>query len=232
MAGTNQSGQRIDIHYAVIAYPGGGNVSQGHGTINDITAVTSHEMAEAVTDPNVNYKALGWYDDTFNHGQGAEIGDISQNSLATVKNPANGASYLVQLSVGINDQVLPLVTTPPVVTPPVVTPPVVTPPVTTPVTPTLPLTPSSNHVSAGQSLTLTITVSSGSGSTGAVKLYDGNVYIGSTTVGANGKSVVTLVTGRSSSGVHKITARFNDQTSSFNLTIDPVLQPRHLPWWL
>src|SRR5207249_4270161 len=62
-----------DIRYAVIAYPGGSiPLSSGTATnaslswlssLNDMTEVTSHELAEAVTDPNVNYKTLGWYDD-------------------------------------------------------------------------------------------------------------------------------------------------------------------------
>src|SRR5262249_48408537 len=34
----------------------------------------SHEIAEAATDPNVNYRALGWYDDY----KGGEIGDINR----------------------------------------------------------------------------------------------------------------------------------------------------------
>jgi len=27
-----------------------------------LTAVSSHEIAEAITDPDVNYKTLGWYE--------------------------------------------------------------------------------------------------------------------------------------------------------------------------
>src|SRR5947209_2523441 len=52
------------IRYAVIAYPGGTvrNSSLGTGTQDQLTAVTSHELAEAVTDPDVNYRQLGWYD--------------------------------------------------------------------------------------------------------------------------------------------------------------------------
>jgi hypothetical protein len=37
-----------------------------------MTLTASHEIAEAATDPNVGYGALGWYDDYYN----AEIGDI------------------------------------------------------------------------------------------------------------------------------------------------------------
>ncbi len=49
--------------------------------IDEMTAVTSHEMAEAVTDPNVNYKTLGWYDLANN----VEIGDLT-GSVADVPN--------------------------------------------------------------------------------------------------------------------------------------------------
>lgn len=74
-AGRDASGRSADMHYAVIAYPGGYNPtasSQGFKTnFDQLTAVASHELAEAVTDPNVNYKKLGWYDD-----QKGEIGDI------------------------------------------------------------------------------------------------------------------------------------------------------------
>ena len=37
-----------------------------------MSLVASHEIAEAATDPNVGYRALGWYDDYKN----GEIGDI------------------------------------------------------------------------------------------------------------------------------------------------------------
>ena len=50
-------------------------------------------MAEAVTDPDVNYKTLGWYDDRLN----GEIGDLTSRETRL-----NG--YLVQNLVGKNDQ--------------------------------------------------------------------------------------------------------------------------------
>src|SRR5438874_2339630 len=52
-------------------------------------------MAEAVTDPDVNYKSLGWYDDANN----IEIGDILNESAADVpgNNTRLGANgYLTQ----------------------------------------------------------------------------------------------------------------------------------------
>src|SRR5439155_7012095 len=52
------------VRYAVVAYPGGSvrNSSLGTSTIDQLTAVASHELAEAVTDPDVNFGRLGWYD--------------------------------------------------------------------------------------------------------------------------------------------------------------------------
>jgi hypothetical protein len=62
-AGTNAYGNSADIHYAVIAYPGGsvGNASLWWtSALGQLTEVTSHELAESVTDPNVDYKSLTW----------------------------------------------------------------------------------------------------------------------------------------------------------------------------
>jgi hypothetical protein len=74
-AGRTASGYGADIHYAVIAYAGGYNATfPGLTTFGSITLTTSHEIAEAATDPNVNYRALGWYDDY----NGGEIGDINR----------------------------------------------------------------------------------------------------------------------------------------------------------
>lgn len=78
-AGTDANGNPADIRYAVISYPGGsvGNVKLSWLTTNDqLTKVTSHELAEAVTDPDVNYQALGWYDDGAKEG---EIGDLAHS---------------------------------------------------------------------------------------------------------------------------------------------------------
>src|SRR5205823_11135113 len=101
-AGKTATGQAIDIHYAVMAYPGSPNptyTSQGFASsFNQLTSVSSHEIAEAVTDPNVNYKALGWYDDTNN----GEIGD-----LTNVQTTLNG--YQVQEVVNKNDQPMAIV---------------------------------------------------------------------------------------------------------------------------
>jgi hypothetical protein len=104
--GHDAAGHALDIHYAVIAYPGTPNPtagSQGFATnLDQLTAVSSHELAEAVTDPNVNYKQLGWYDDQLN----GEIGDLTRKTIEL-----NG--FLVQEVVNRNDQPIdPTVTNP------------------------------------------------------------------------------------------------------------------------
>jgi hypothetical protein len=122
------------IHYAVIAYPGGaaGNSSLGTSATDQLTAVASHEVAEAVTDPNVNFSTLGWYD-----SQRGEIGDVTENTAGAL---VRSDGFLVQLVADKNDQLLPLTATsppasPPVASPPVSPPPVVTPPKVPPVSP-------------------------------------------------------------------------------------------------
>ena len=98
-AGTDAYGNPADIHYAVIAYPGGsvGNARiPWLSTLGQLTEVTSHELAEAVTDPNVNYKSLTWYDSTNN----GEIGDIVNGQTVYL----NG--YAVQRISDRNDQAM------------------------------------------------------------------------------------------------------------------------------
>src|SRR4029453_549772 len=71
--------------------------SQGFPTnFTELTAVTSHEVAEASTDPNVDYKALAWYDDRYD----VEIGDLTQYAVRVL----NG--YYVQLLIDRNDRLL------------------------------------------------------------------------------------------------------------------------------
>lgn len=106
-AGHTASGQAADIHYAVIPYPGSPNFSassQGFSSnLNEMTSVSSHELAEAVTDPNVNYKTLGWYDDTYQGG--GEIGDYAEGHNATIT-ATNGTVFEVQDVVNKNDQII------------------------------------------------------------------------------------------------------------------------------
>jgi hypothetical protein len=102
------------IRYAVVVTPGGaaGNsiLPEATTAIDQMTAVTSHELAEAVTDPDVNSIVnggrLGWVD----LQRGEEIGDIVENNPnAFVRLDGN----LVQEVADQNDQLLPIFTTPP-----------------------------------------------------------------------------------------------------------------------
>jgi hypothetical protein len=80
--------------YAVIPYE----------TKNDprvMTVYASHELAEAVTDPQPTRKTLGWYDD--NNGEISDIpvslfaaGMIGQSDLIDVLHASDGTIYLVQ----------------------------------------------------------------------------------------------------------------------------------------
>jgi hypothetical protein len=158
------------IRYAVVAYPGGSvnNTSMGTAAIDQLTSVTSHEVAEGVTDPDVNFGQLGWYDP-----RRGEIGDITANNPnAEVR--LDG--YLVQEVADQNDQLL-SITAPPA-------------PPTTPTTPTAPtgsvttttsLTAGSvrYHFFSPPTVTLTVTIAPGSGSAvpgGTVALlYNGSV---------------------------------------------------------
>jgi hypothetical protein len=56
------------VFYAVMPYPDCSGCAGGHSVIDALTATTSHELCEAITDP---IPGQGWYDD-----QNGEIGDI------------------------------------------------------------------------------------------------------------------------------------------------------------
>src|SRR5262249_44433483 len=56
------------LYYAVMPYPGCQGCEGGLATLDALTAIASHELCEAITDP---VPGQGWYDDA--HG---EIGDI------------------------------------------------------------------------------------------------------------------------------------------------------------
>ncbi len=98
-AGTDASGQPADIHYAVITYPGGavGNSAiPGLSTTSSITETASHELAEAATDPNINYKQEGWYDKQLD----GEVGDIVNAQFVFLD------GYAVQRISDRNDQAM------------------------------------------------------------------------------------------------------------------------------
>jgi hypothetical protein len=101
------------IRYAVVVSPGGAArnsvLPEAPIAIDQMTAVTSHELAEAVTDPdvnsNVNQGRLGWYDP-----QRGEIGDIVENNPSAY---VRLDGYLVQEVADQNDQLLSIFATPP-----------------------------------------------------------------------------------------------------------------------
>jgi hypothetical protein len=101
------------IRYAVVVSPGGaaGNsvLPEARTALDQLTAVTSHELAEAVTDPdinsNVNRGRLGWFDP-----QRGEIGDIEENNPNAF---VRLDGHLVQEVADRNDQLLSIFTTPP-----------------------------------------------------------------------------------------------------------------------
>ncbi|KAJ3064954.1 hypothetical protein HDU98_011657 [Podochytrium sp. JEL0797] len=87
------------LYYGVVPDQGG-NCAGGCGTnqlpVNNLFSVSSHELAEAATDPAVgvasgNAPPLGWYD-TVN----GEIGDICNAQQGTTVG-GDGATYVIQL---------------------------------------------------------------------------------------------------------------------------------------
>jgi hypothetical protein len=90
------------INYAVIPFPVG--VSETNA-LNPITLISSHELAEAVTDPdaidssaapNMSGVGDGWTTGTV-AGSGAEIGDLAEKSnLKYGSLPLQGVSYIIQ----------------------------------------------------------------------------------------------------------------------------------------
>jgi hypothetical protein len=102
------------VRYAVVVAPGGaaGNsvLPEAATALDQLTAVTSHEVAEAVTDPdinsNVNGGRLGWFDP-----QRGEVGDIEENNPAAFVRLADG--HLVQEVTDQNDQLLSITSTTP-----------------------------------------------------------------------------------------------------------------------
>src|SRR6516164_5553263 len=100
------------IRYAVVVSPGGpaGNsvLPEARSATDQLTAVTSHELAEAVTDPdvnsNVNGGRLGWFDP-----QRGEIGDIEENNPNAF---VRLDGFLVQEAADRNDQLLSIATPP------------------------------------------------------------------------------------------------------------------------
>jgi hypothetical protein len=87
------------IHYAVVTYPGGTVGNSGYywlGALDTMTQAASHEIAEAVTDPNVIWGQPTWFDNTVS----GEIGDIASGQTVYL----NG--YAVQRIPDLNDQAM------------------------------------------------------------------------------------------------------------------------------
>jgi hypothetical protein len=87
-AGAKANGTPIDVHYAVISYPGFPNFTylsqQFVSSTNFMTTVMSHEIAEAVTDPGSSSAGfLGWFDDV--SGLAGENGDVAAFNFTTFK---------------------------------------------------------------------------------------------------------------------------------------------------
>jgi hypothetical protein len=203
--GTDAAGKAVTVRYAVIAYPGGtvGNSSLGigNGAIDQLTSVTSHEVAEAVTDPDVgtavNWNQIGWYDQ-----QRGEIGDVTENNPNAY---VRLGPYLVQEVGDQNDQLL-AINAP-----------------STPTTPTTPTTPSNSTTTtlsgvAGRrrhgypTVNFTVTITPASGSLGpgdTVELLDGNTVLGTATVRVvNGKAVATFSVYFTQPGSYTFTAMY------------------------
>lgn len=167
------------LRYAVVAYPGGTahNSSLGTAAFDQLTAVTSHELAEAVTDPDVNIGRLGWYDPHL-----GEIGDITANKPNALVRLNN---YLVQEVADKNDQLLTIAPTSP--TSP-------TSPVAT--TTTLTAGPVSHHGFSPLTVTLTVTIAAQSGAAipgGTVELFSNGQLLGTGSVRVvNGVATATF----------------------------------------
>jgi hypothetical protein len=98
-AGTDASGRAASIRYAVIPYPGGsvGNARISWlSTLDGLTEVTSHELAEAATNPDNGLGRLSWYEDS----SGEEVGDLVNGQVVYL----NG--YAVQRIADRNDQAM------------------------------------------------------------------------------------------------------------------------------
>jgi len=209
--GRDAAGRAATIRYAVIAYPGGtvGNSSMGVSATDQMTSVTSHELAEAVTDPDVNYARMGWYDPRL-----GEIADMTENNpKANVR--LNG--YLVQLVAGKNGQLLSLPASPTPTPAPTPTP---TPPVSS-------LTTTISTLVAGPvkrswwfgpaTETITVIVAPSIGTalpTGTVQLnYNGKTLGTATVKNVNGQAVATFNATFYASGIYNFSAVYSGSSS-------------------
>jgi hypothetical protein len=96
--GSNSTYDNQFIYYAVIPYPttdpfvdGGSPIAPDLNAFEQQTVVTSHEVAECVTDPQ---PISGWVDQAL--GGSGEVGDLEAWNYMTIKNPSGGAQYVIQ----------------------------------------------------------------------------------------------------------------------------------------
>jgi hypothetical protein len=199
-AGHDAAGQAITLRYAVIAYPGGsvGNSRLGTTAIDQLTAVTSHELAEAVTDPDVTFDQLGWYDPSR-----GEVGDVTENN-PTSRVRLDG--YLVQEVASQNDQLLPIF-----------------PSSNQSLDPTATVLTAPALIQAGQAVTFTVTESPSGGSrrpSGTVTFEEGTKILATATLDANGQA--TFTTTALPVGSHSITVIYSGEGSFAGNTSAPV----------
>ncbi len=105
-AGSDASGYARPIRYAIVTYPGAGTNNgfvPGLNAFDTLTKVASHEIAEAVTDPDAN-AADGLPAGFFDQQSREEVGDITNNTTVRF------AGYAVQLIADKNDNPTPLST--------------------------------------------------------------------------------------------------------------------------
>jgi len=187
------------IRYAVVAYPGGtvGNstLPQANTAFDQLTDVTSHELAEAVTDPDVNYAQLGWYDP-----RRGEIGDITENNPNAY---VRLDGYLVQEVANQNDQLLSINLSPPAPTPS---------PGTTETTTKLTAGRVRYHWFGPATETLTVTITPGSGSvapSGTVELMYNGTVLGTAQVRiVNGVATATFTVEYYANGNYAFSAQY------------------------
>ncbi|HVV99631.1 MAG TPA: fibronectin type III domain-containing protein, partial [Planctomycetaceae bacterium] len=95
--GTDLGSNQVPIRYAVMPYPGPPNPTPGSqgfaNAMEELEFVTSHELAEAVTDPDVGLNVLSWYDEAIN----GETADLAFDTGSTI------GGYFVTNLVDTND---------------------------------------------------------------------------------------------------------------------------------
>ena len=96
----------VAVNYAVVAYPTAPNGPYPHlSPFETLTKISSHELAESVTDPQGNgVGRTAWYDDKWRDPasgmRGGEIGDITEGVIADL------GGYVIQGVAGRHDQPL------------------------------------------------------------------------------------------------------------------------------